>query len=179
MKLSLARLAFLSDFGDRILELGEVFKVFVDRGETDVGNLVEALQFLHDELADVAGIDFALSAGEQFFLDGEHGRVDGGGGHRTLAQRQHQTAAQLGGGELGAVAVLLDDEGHDQLDALIRGKSFITFSAAPTAAYRVALLRYARIEDLRVFVLAERTFHGRRLLRVEAAPATRPALRYY
>jgi hypothetical protein len=65
-------------------------------GEADVGDLVEALEFLHHQFADVAAVDFALAAGEQLFFDRGDRRIDRGRRHRPLAQRQHQAAAQLG-----------------------------------------------------------------------------------
>jgi hypothetical protein len=149
----------LSDFGDGILELCQIFEVFIHRCKADIGDLVQSLKFLHHQLADVAGIDFALSTGQQFFFDRQNRRIDGGRRHRALAQRQGQAAAQLGGRVLGAAAILLDHIRHHQFDALIRGKSFITFSATPAPAYGIPLLRYTRIEDLGIVMLAERTFH--------------------
>jgi len=49
----------MADLGQGLLELGQVLEVFIDGGETDVRDFVEALEFLHDELADIAGVDLA------------------------------------------------------------------------------------------------------------------------
>src|SRR4051812_23019274 len=78
------RFAFRSDFGDRVLEFSHVLEALVDGGEADIGNLVEALEFAHDQFADVAGRYLARTAGEQVFLDAVNGVVNRGGWHRTL-----------------------------------------------------------------------------------------------
>ena len=81
--------AWMPDFRKRLLELGEVLEVFIDGGKADVRDLVQALEFLHHQFADITGIDFAAAAGEQLFLDRCDGGVDRFGLHGPLAQRQH------------------------------------------------------------------------------------------
>src|SRR4029079_5114784 len=65
----------------------------------------------------------------------------------------------LGGIELGAPAVLLDDDRHRDLGVLVGREALVAALAAPTTADDVALVGVARLDDLRVLVAAERAAH--------------------
>ena len=60
----LATSSFCGPFAEQpfqfFLEFADVFEVAIDGGKADVGDGVEALEVLHDQLADFAGGAFAL-----------------------------------------------------------------------------------------------------------------------
>ena len=149
---------------DRIAELGDVLEAAIDRRKTNVGNLVQTLELAHHQLANLTGIDFTLARGQQLLLDAVYGRIDRIGRHRSLAQRQHETAPELRRLEFAAAAILLDDDGHRQFDTLIGGEALVAMIAAAAAADAVPLVGRPGIHHLCIFVLAVRTTHGNSLL---------------
>ena len=61
---------------DRIAKVLDVREAAIDRGEADVGHLVELAQLLHHHLAQPPRIDLALAQGEQLLLDARDGGID-------------------------------------------------------------------------------------------------------
>jgi hypothetical protein len=147
------------NFADRLGKGIHVFKIPINRGETDVGDLVELLQLAHDQFAQLLRRDFALSGREQALLDVGHGGIDRLDGDGTLAQCQIQTGAQLAATELGTQAILLDHLRQLNFSPLVGCKAFVAGIALPTAANHVSLVIQTGIGHRRIFSTAERTFH--------------------
>lgn len=152
-------IATAGDFRDHVLEFRDVLEAAIDRSEADVGDFVEPFQFFHDAFTNALRADLALAHRENFLFDAADGGVDRFGRNWSFAQCQHQAGAQFGGGEFDSAAIFLDDDRHREFDALISGEAFVAFDAAAATADGVALFRCAGVEDLGVFVVAERTFH--------------------
>src|SRR5687767_1546302 len=95
---------FLANFANDVARSIHVREAAVDRGEADVGDLVELAQLLHHHLAQPAGIDLALAEREHLLLDALDGGIDELGGDRALVQRALEARAQLGAGEVLAHA---------------------------------------------------------------------------
>src|SRR2546423_12188646 len=73
------------DFLHRFAEIIRSFEAAVDRGEPDVGDLVELRQFTDDEVADPAGGHLAFAEGAQPLDDPIHRALHFGGCYRALA----------------------------------------------------------------------------------------------
>src|SRR6185312_6439965 len=78
---------------------------------------------------------------------------------RALAQRERHRGTQLVGIELGAPAVLLDDDRHRDLGVLVGRKALVAALAAATTPDDVAFFGIACLDDLGVLVAAERAAH--------------------
>src|ERR1700757_4717464 len=74
----------LAEHGFEILGLAEVA---IDRGEADIGDVVELAQMLHHDLADRLRGDFGLAAAFELAHDRRNHLLDPLRIHRALAQR--------------------------------------------------------------------------------------------
>ena len=77
----------LGDLAQHLVEVGGLAEVAVDRGEAHVGDGIEALQRLHDELADHGGRHLLLAHALELAHDARHHALDALGLDRPLAQR--------------------------------------------------------------------------------------------
>ena len=142
-------------------ELVDVLEVAVDRGEADEGHLVELLQAVHQELADLVGRDLAVGALLHHGLDPLDDRLERLHRDRALLAGLQQALHHLLAVEALAAAVLLDDEVRDLVDALVGREALAAVEALAAAADHVAFLALARVDDLVLEVGAERALHGR------------------
>src|SRR5262249_25921594 len=97
----------------------DVFEAAIDRGEADISDLVDALEFAHDELTEFFTLDLPLRRRTQLLLDARDRLVDDVAGHWTLAQCELHRRQQLGPVVFSASAAALDDAGHGKFDLLI------------------------------------------------------------
>ena len=81
------------DFLQRVAEVGDVLEAAIDRGEADVGDLVELVELLHHHLADLPRWDLALAERQHLLHDALDRLVDVFGRHRTLVQRALEAVA--------------------------------------------------------------------------------------
>src|SRR3954469_18267516 len=106
----------------------------VDRGEADVGDLVELGELAHHEVADTRGGHLALAERAQPLDHAVDRALDLVRGDRALSQREHHAADQLVAVEVRAAAILLDQARHLQVDAFIgREALFAPGTFAPPA----------------------------------------------
>src|SRR5690606_14075120 len=77
------------------VELIDILKVPVDRGETDVGHVVAGFQPFHDQLADQSGLDLVDGPLEQLLLDLSDNRLDFFIRYRTFDAGQPDGAQQF------------------------------------------------------------------------------------
>src|SRR4030095_982565 len=83
---ALARVA-PGDLPQYLVEVSRLPEVAIDRGEAHISNGVEALQGIHDELADHGGGHLLLSHAFELAHDARDHTVDAFGLDRALAQR--------------------------------------------------------------------------------------------
>jgi len=143
-----------------VLEFEDVAELPIDRGEPDVGDLIQGLQAFHDELADLGGLHFFFGALLEPAFDLLDDLLEPGNGDRPLFDGLEEPAEELLAVEELARAVLLNDHVRDLFDLLVRRKPAGTTEAFPAAADRKPFLALARVDDLALRVGAKRTFHG-------------------
>src|SRR5205807_9728318 len=144
---------------DKIAEILRLTKIAVDRSETDVGDLVETGERLHDEAADriARNISFART------LELTHQRVDDALDpirlDRPLAQGDVNRTGELVPVEGLTLPVLFDNGQFPQLHALEGGEAGRAVRAEAPAPDRAAIIGRPRILDLRIVGSAKRTAH--------------------
>src|ERR1700754_3771199 len=132
-RLGLPRSALARDLADHVRELVDVLEAAIHRRETDVGDLVDLLEFAHHELADAVARDFALTGRQQLVLDAFDRRVDRLGIDRPLAQREMKAERQLRPIVVGATAVLLHDRRQVEFGPLVGREATVAGLAATPA----------------------------------------------
>src|SRR5690606_18847572 len=157
-------------------EVAGVAEVLVDRGVADIGHLIDALQRLHDEVADRRGRDFGLAQALQLTDDPADQLLDLLGLHRALAEGDAERALELVPVERGATAVALEDDQFAQLDPLEGGETPAALRTGPAAADGGAVVGRAAVLHLGVRISAEGAFH-RRVIRRSGSGASARALR--
>src|SRR5207248_6090800 len=124
----------------------------VDGSESDVGDLVESAQLVHDQLADLAGWDLDLAPGPQLGLDLVDDALHRTGRYVPLGGGLHQAAEQLLAVEVLPAAVLLDHIEGNRLDPLVGGEALGALEALAPAPDRLTGIRIARVDHLQVNV---------------------------
>ena len=124
---------------DQRLELVNVFKTPVNAGKANVGDLVEFLEFAHDEFAKPRGRYFPQAQVEQLFLNPFNRRIHLLGADGAFAQRQAHGAEDFAAFVLNAAAIFLDDGGEVDVRPLIGRKTFFTRAALAAPAYEVCV----------------------------------------
>ena len=132
----------------------------IDGGEADVGNGVEFAEAVHHDLPEPGGGDLGLIEALEVFGNGIDEFGDAFAGDRALAAGREEAAFKLGGVELFAVTVALDEFGEAALDALVGGEARAAEDALPAAAYGAAIIGDAAVDDLVVVFAAVGAEHG-------------------
>src|SRR5690625_6094200 len=96
-------------------KLADILKAAVDGGEAHVGHLVQLMQLVHDQLADLARRQLAVSLAADRLFDLGDRRLDLLGAHGTFLQGTQLARAELRFIILLAAAVALDDPRHHYL----------------------------------------------------------------
>src|SRR5437764_1887840 len=152
-----ARAQYLLDLP---LDLLEVHELPVHRRKSDVGDLVQLAQLVHDHLTDLLARDLHPPAAPQVGLDLVHDRAQLLLRDVAFLGRLAQAHDQLLRIEILAPAVLLDHvEGH-RLDALVGGEALPAVEALAAAPDGLAHLGVAGIHDLEVVVTSVRAAHA-------------------
>ena len=142
-------------------EVVHILKAAIHAGKADITHLVQTFELIHHQLAQTAGIDFALARVEQAVFDAVNGFVDQLRAHGALAQGDLERALQRGALVLDAPAVLLDDGGQADLGTLIGGEALVATATTAAAANEAPILGLAGFDHLRVRVAAKGALHGR------------------
>src|SRR5215213_4115088 len=108
-----------AQFLDLAPQVFDVLELAIDRGEADVGDLVEGFQLAQHALPDCAGGDFGSASGQEIGFDAGQDGVDRILTDRALGERHPELLAQLDRIEVLAAAVLLDDHQIGALDPLV------------------------------------------------------------
>src|SRR5215813_7998299 len=140
-------------------ELGDVLKFQVDGGEADIGDLIKVFQAAHDHLADFRCRAFALRRSLHEGFDCIDYSFELGGRDGAFLAGAKQSRHDFVAVERFAPAIFLDDHVWDFVDPLVGGESPLAFQALAAAAYRIALPRFAGIDDPIFDVSAEWALH--------------------
>src|SRR5216684_6084743 len=114
------RPARAEDLFDFSFDLLEVHELSVHRGESDVRDLVQVAQAVHDHLADLPARDLDTSGAPELRLDIVNDRAQPLGRDVPLLRRLLEPGEQLLRVEVLAAAILLGDVERHRFDALIR-----------------------------------------------------------
>ena len=136
----------------KILGLG---KVFVDAGEADVGDRVEALEPLHHHFADLGRRNFGFAERFKLALDTRDKPVDPRLVDRALAAGDGDRAIKLFAFKLFASSFGFDDGQFAKLDAFERGEARAAILALPPPPDGRCIVGRARVFDLTVFMAAK------------------------
>ncbi len=139
----------------------DIFEVEIDRGEAHVGDFVDALQAVHDQLADFAGLALALRRVDHKAFGVVDDLLQLAHGDRPLLAGAQQAVEDFLALEFLAPAVFLHHHVGNFVDALVGGEALLALQALAAAADGFAFLALARIDHLVVFKAAKRTLHGR------------------
>src|SRR5262249_42770779 len=145
-------------------EITHVLELAVDRSKPNVGHLVEILEVLHYGFAQCRRGNFAPVPGVDFGLDTADDGIDLLVAHRALVAGAEQAATQFLAIELLARLVLLDYLERRFLDLLDGERAALAGAADAPPPDGEAAAGRARVDDLEVAFVAERTFHGARIL---------------
>src|SRR5262245_8501863 len=127
-------------------ELRDVLELPVHRREPHVGDVVEALQLAHDEVADRLRPHLAVVPPEEVALDLGDDVVDHLDGHGPLLAGHAQAGPDLLAVERLAAAVLLDHVEDAFLELLLRGEPALAGEALPATPDDAAVTGGARID---------------------------------
>src|SRR5215217_5683038 len=145
---------------DLAAQVFDILELAVDRGEADVGDLVEGFQLAQHALPDCAGGDFGSASGQEIGFDAGQDVVDRILTDRALGERHPELLAQLDRIEVLAAAVLLDDHQIGALDPFVGREAPTADRALPAAANAVAPAQLAAVDDPGVVRTAERAAHA-------------------
>ena len=138
-----------------------VLELTVDRGEPHVGNFVQILQFLHDDLADKGTADLLLHHVVQASFDLGHDGFHLFHGDRALFAGSYDAVQHLVAVEGFTAAVPLDHHEEDFFHLLVRGKALAAFFAFSAPADGMTLLGRTGVDDFGIRGFTKRTFHIR------------------
>ena len=137
----------------------DILELAVDRGEADIGNLVERLEPLHDHLADLARRAFALEPVLQLLLDLVGNVLEIAESDGALFARLEHTVDKLVLVERLAAAVALDNNERQALHNLIRCEPALAGKAFPSPPNGRAFVRRTGVDDLAFRIAAKRASH--------------------
>lgn len=154
--------ALLSQRFQFVHELVDVLELPIDGGKSDIGDLVQLVQLLHDFFPHdpTFNLRFAHLLNPFFYPIGDG--FDSPGADRPLFARFLHSGEDLGAVERLASAVFFHDDGQNFLDAFVGGVAAFTAKTLAPAADDLAFLGHARIDDFVFEFITERTFHRRR-----------------
>ena len=154
-----ASIAIRRDLADEFTEILGFSEISVDRGKTDVGDLIEAGERLHDQFADHVAGDFGLARAFELPNYRVDDAFDPVGLMRPLAQSGVGRAGELVTVERLALSILLDHRQLAELDALEGGEPCGAVRTGPPATNRAAIVGWPRVLDLAVIGPTERASH--------------------
>lgn len=144
------------DAPGKVFEITGVREILVDRRKPDVGNVIEALQRIHDHFANACGRNLAFTKGFQLSLDAGNQTLDPGRVHRAFSTRDCDGALELFPLESLLASLGLENGQFPQLHALKGCKARAARFALPTSADRAIVLGWTAVLDLRFRVGTER-----------------------
>src|SRR4030043_1052811 len=137
----------------------DVLKLPVHRGETDIGDPIEAVQFLHPLLPDLRAFDLSLPSFLKIRLDpvdALFNHIDADG---PFFAGLLQAIEDFDPVEGFPPSVFFDDQRKGILRPLTRGKTLLAFEALPPPPYHLLVLAQTGINNLAFEMITKRTFH--------------------
>src|ERR1700682_4546150 len=131
----------------------------VHRREANVCDLVEALELLHHDRADLSRRDLLFRTLLQRGLDAVPDGFERGHAHGTLLARLQQTAHECLAIEALARAILLHHHVRNLIDPFVAGEALAAFETLAAPADDLALLALARVDNLVAQMGAVGTLH--------------------
>src|SRR6185437_4665593 len=122
-----------ADPADEFAEILGLAEIAIDRGEADVGHLIEGRQRFHDQLADHVARNIGLTRAFELADDRVDHALDTLRLDRPLAQRDADRARELVAVAGLALRALLEDGELAELDALESGEARRAIGTEPTA----------------------------------------------
>src|SRR5690606_27476704 len=143
----------VAQFTEKVVKILRIAEIAIDRSKTNITDIIERLQRLHDETADLVGADLEFAAALELPHNPRHGALDAIGIDIALAQRDIEGPHELVAVKRHLAARAFDHDQLAQLDALEGGKPPAADGTDPATPDRAAILDGARILDLGVFRL--------------------------
>ena len=131
----------------------------VNRGKSDISDLVDTLELIHGKLADLKGRNLSVERTLKRRLDFIHGLFEGFKRNGTLFAGAHKAVYKLCAVELLAGFVPLDHNYGKAFHHLIGCETLFAGKAFSPAAYAGALVGGTGIYNLAFFISAKRTSH--------------------
>src|SRR5262249_53758380 len=138
----------------------DVLKVAIYGCKADVRHLVDLLQTVHDQLAQLGSGALALRGIDHELLHIVDDLLHASHGDRALFASPQHAGEYFLTLELFAPPIFLHHHVRDLVDALVGGETLFTLQALAAAADRRAFLALARVDDFVVFRAAKWAFHG-------------------
>ena len=140
-------------------EIRQILEVAVHAGETDVGHLIQPLQLIHDQLAQLAAADLAIGPLHEPGLQVRHQILDAGQRHGPLLAGQQQALHELLAVKGLAPAILLEDHQGQLLHPFVAGEAAGAGQAFAPPADGIALPGLPGVHHLVLDVPTEGTVH--------------------
>lgn len=137
----------------------DVLKLPVDRGETDIGDPIETVKFLHHLLPDFRAYDLSLAFLLKIGLnpvDAFFNHIDADG---PLFTGLLQAIEDFNPVEGFSPSVFFNDQGKRILRPLACGKTLLTFEAFPPSPDRLFVFAQTGVNHLAFGMIAEGAFH--------------------
>ena len=156
----LCGLLFVQQLIQLIHKGADVLELAIDGSEADIGNLIYALQLIHDQLADLSRGNFPFHLVLQCLLDLAGDLLQRSHGNGTLFTGLQHAAQQLALVKGLAAAVTLDDHQRKTFHDLIGGEALVTLQTFAAAANAAALLSGTGVYNFAFQMGTIGTFHG-------------------
>lgn len=149
-------------FSDGVDERFHVLKAQINRGEADVGDVVDVFQPRHHPFADFARGDFAVATDAQAVFDVVNQLVDFIDADRAFFNGAQKTVAQFVCRECLPLAVLLDHHRQRDFCRFVGGEAggALRIGAFASAADFAAVAQEARVNDAGVRAVADGAMQG-------------------
>jgi len=144
---------------DDFTEFVDVLEAPVNRGKTDVSDVVKTREFRHDAFSDESRGNFALTSPEQFLFDSRNGCLDPLDVDRSFFQGSQHAGSKFVFAERFPVSVALDDAGEGEFNRFKCREPLTAFCAFTPATNLIPLLGESGIDDSGVIRAAKRTSH--------------------
>src|SRR5437879_8972206 len=140
-------------------ELADVLELAIDRGESDIGDRVEALEMVHDDPSELLAADLLLGPLVELSLDLDDDVVDGLNSDRPLLARLQDGATELLAVERLAAPVPLDHVRQHVLDVLVGRVPAVALETLAPAPDELPVPAHPRVDDPILRVTAKRALH--------------------
>jgi hypothetical protein len=142
-----------------IEELRNVLEFQINRGEADIGDLIEIFETAHDHLADFGGVSFTFRGRLDIGFDGVDDRLQFAGGDGALFASAEESGHDLVAVERFPASVFLNYHVRDFIDSFIAREAAFAFQAFSAPANGVPFSRFTRVDYFVFYMTAKRALH--------------------